>query len=438
MAHHPDLVTTRALVAALADTALDDTCKGWPSTRPVTRLGDVGALGLHPLRHDLLLPVAVLKQPALDNNARFMRAFLDATGARIAPHGKTSMSPQLLLRQLEDGAWGITVATVHQLQVCRRFGMPRVFLANQLVDRGALEVVCDLLARDPGFEVVALVDSVEGARLAAQAARARGLTRPLRLLVEVGFAGGRTGCRTRAVALEVARAVAADTALALVGVEGFEGLIHSDDVDADVRKVCAFLDEVVAVARACAAERLFAPGPVLLSAGGSAYYDLVAARLGNSGIDGAQVLLRSGCYLTHDAAVYAGAHAQIRRRLAASHDVPGELLPALELLAVVQSLPEPGRAILGLGKRDVGADMGLPLALAYSRGGEPPAPLAGHELVELNDQHAHLRLPEDSPLALGDVVVLGISHPCTTFDKWRVLFTVDAGYRVTGAVRTFF
>lgn len=434
----PDAARARTLVAALDDTLIDDTHKGWPATRAPVRLGEVGALGLEVLRGDLCFPVAVLKQRALDNNARWLRAFLDATGALLAPHGKTTMSPQLFLRQHDDGAWGITVATVHQLQVCRRFGFSRVVLANQLVDDAALGVVVAELAQDERFELVALADSLAGVRKAAQAARAGGLARPLRLLVEVGFSGGRTGCRTRDEALAVARAIAGDSALALCGVEGFEGLIHSGDVDADVRAVNAFLDEVVAVARACAAERLFAPGPVLLSAGGSAYYDLVAERLGHSGIEGAQVLLRSGCYLTHDAAVYADAHAHARRRLGARHAVPGELVPALEVLAVVLSRPEDERAILGLGKRDVGVDYGPPVVQAVSRGGAAPVPLAGHHVVDVNDQHAHVRVPQDSPLAVGDVVVLGISHPCTTFDKWRALFTVDDGYRVNGAVRTFF
>lgn len=438
MHDRPDYAAARRLVAELDATPIDETSKGWPKSRPPACPAELRALGLDVLRGDLLLPVAVLKEAALDNNARFMRAFLDATGARLAPHGKTSMSPQLLLRQLDDGAWGITVATVHQLQVCRRFGLPRLLLANQLVEHAALDVVARELARDPACECCAIVDSLAGVHRAGQAARAAGLTRPIRLLVEVGFAGGRSGCRTRDQALVVARAVAADSALALCGVEGFEGLIHSDDVAADERKVTEFLDELVAVARACAAERLFSPGPVLLSAGGSAYYDLVTERLGKSGVAGAQLLLRSGCYLTHDAAVYADAHQHLRRRLAATHDVPGALEPALEVLAVVLSRPEPTRAILGVGKRDVGSDYGLPVALATSRDGEAPRALIGHQVAELNDQHAHLRLPADSALAVGDVVVLGISHPCTTFDKWRLLFTVDERYRVTGAVRTFF
>ena len=429
---------SRTLVAALDDALVDDTCKGWPSTRAPVRQQDVAACGLNVLRQDLHLPVAVLKQQVIDHNARWMRDFLAASGARLAPHGKTTMSPQLFQRQLDDGAWAITVATAWQLQVCRRFGFPRVFLANQLVDRQALAVAMDELARDAGFELYSLVDSLAGVHLVADAARRAGLARPVRLLVEVGFDGGRTGCRTAAQALEVARAVATEPALALCGVEGFEGLIHSDDAVEDARRVRAFLASLVEVARACAAARLFSPGPVLLSAGGSAYYDLVTEALGKSGVEVAQVVLRCGCYLTHDSAVYAGAHAQVRQRSAAARAVPGTLEPALEVWCAVQSRPEPTRAILTVGKRDLSSDLGLPIAVAWSRGGAPPRALLGHDVVELNDQHLHLRLPTDSPLAVGDLVALGISHPCTTFDKWRVLFTVDERYDVTGVVRTFF
>lgn len=425
-------------VAALDDSIIDGSFKAWPDTLPATRLGEVGSLALSIARGDLLFPVAVLRESALSDNARWMRSFLQATGARLAPHGKTTLSPQLFQRQLDDGAWAITVATVAQLQLCRRFGFDRLVLANQLVDEAALAVVMAELSRDPAFELYSLADSLAGVQRVAAAARRTGQTRPVRLLVEVGFEGGRTGCRSADDALAVARAIAAEPSLALCGVEAFEGLIHSDDHDADARRVCALLDEQVAVARACAAERLFAPGPVLLSAGGSAYYDLVAEHLNDSGVPDAQVLLRCGCYVTHDSAVYEGAFAALRQRSATARSVDGGLRHALEVWAVVQSRPERHRAILTVGKRDVGADLGPPVPLWYCRPGAAPAPLRGHAVVDLNDQHAFLQLPDDSPLAVGDRVGLGISHPCTTFDKWRALFTVDDAYGVTGAVRTFF
>ncbi len=431
-------VAARDARAALLATLLDDTTKALPRAHAPIRLRDVGDAGWGVLREDLLLPVAVLKRSALDNNARWMQAFLAGTGALLAPHGKTTMCPQLFWQQLDAGAWAITVATVSQLQVCRHFGFNRLVLANQIVGRQAVETVVAELRKDSAFELVSLADSEAAVRALAVAARSAGLTRPVELMVEVGFAGGRTGCRTREAALALARIIAAEPALALRGIEGFEGLIHSDDHARDEAQVCALLDDLVAVARACADERLFAPGPVLLSAGGSAYYDLVIERLSNSGVPGARVVLRSGCYLTHDAGAYAGAYRSLRARSVAAARVPGELLPALEVWCVVQSRPEPTRAILSVGKRDLSSDMDLPVVLWRSRAGGAPTPLAQHPVVELNDQHAHVRVPPDSDLAVGDLVGLGISHPCTTFDKWRTLFVVDDSYGVTGAVRTFF
>ena len=56
----------------------------------------------------------------------------------------------------------------------------------------------------------------------------------------------------------------------------------------------------------------------------------------------------------------------------------------------------------------------------------------------LDDQHAYLSVPPDCGLAPGDLVCLGISHPCTAFDKWRVIPVIDDEYRVVDAVHTFF
>ena len=81
-----------------------------------------------------------------------MQAFVAQSRVVIAPHGKTTMSPQLFRRQMADGAWAITVATAHQLQVARSFGFQRIILANQLVGRQAIRYVLAELERDPGFD----------------------------------------------------------------------------------------------------------------------------------------------------------------------------------------------------------------------------------------------------------------------------------------------
>ncbi len=427
----------------IEESELDGRCKGIPAGAPPFRLDAIGGFGWNVLAGDLPLPVAVLKDSALTHNGTWMRRFLALSGAVIAPHGKTTMSPQLFARQLADGAWGITLGTLHQVAVARRHGVPRILLANQIVDAGALDWLLGELGRDPGFDFYCLVDSTAGVRLLAEGARRRPAGRPLQLLVEGGYLGGRTGCRDLDEALDVARAVkSAGTDLVLRGVEGFEGIPPGASEAEREAHVATFLDLLLAIARGCDAEDLFAAGPVILSAGGSAYYDMVADRLGTAGLNRETLLvLRSGCYLTHDSGTYRTAFRRLLERTPEAQGLGTGLQGALEVWAHVQSRPEPSRAILTLGKRDASYDSGLPEPLWWhprGTGGAPRALDRGHKVVAMNDQHAYLDLPAGSPLAVGDLVGLGISHPCLTFDKWQVLPVVDDGYTVRSAVRTFF
>jgi D-serine dehydratase len=239
----------------------------------------------------------------------------------------------------------------------------------------------------------------------------------------------------------VARAVAAVPELALVGIEGFEDVVGGDPAAAEA-KVEAFLAGLVELARACAREGLFAPGPVLLSAGGSKYFDQVTRAFCAANLDRpVEVILRSGCYLSHDSRIYTDAFARLRARTPEVDRLGAGLQPALELWATIQSMPEPGLAIATMGKRDVSHDVDLPLTRHCFRPGlhQRPQDLGtGFQVIGLYDQHTCLRVPADSPLRVGDLVSFGISHPCTTFDKWRLLYVVDDDYTVTEAIRTFF
>jgi D-serine dehydratase len=325
--------------------------------------------------------------------------------------------------------------------VCRRFGVPRVLIANQLVGRQAIRAALAELQADPGFELLCLVDSLDGVELLRRELEQMPLGRPFEVLLEGGVQGGRTGCRTREEALAVARAIAAVPELALVGIEGFEDTVGGGIAEAEP-KIEAFLEHLADLARACAADDLFAPGPVILSAGGSKYFDQVtaafrAADLGRP----VEIVLRSGCYLSHDSKIYTEAFDRLRARTPEVDRLGEGLRPALELWATVQSTPEPGLAIATMGKRDVSHDLGLPLARQWFRPGlhQRPQDLGpGFQVSGLYDQHTCLKVPTDSPLRVGDLVSFGISHPCTTFDKWRLLYVVDDDYTVTEAIRTFF
>jgi D-serine dehydratase len=425
----------------LLSSPVDPTTKGWPIEKALP-LRDVGGQGWNLLRGDLPLPVALIKVSALSHNSRWMRRFLSHFGVSICPHGKTTMAPQLFARQLADGAWGITVATVQQLRVCRRFGVQRVVLANQLVGHRAIREVLAELRADPTFWFACFDDSVELVQQLAAEARSFGYERPLQVLLEGGYPGGRTGCRTVEQALAVARAAAAAPELTLIGVEGFEGLITRPTPTETGAVVEAFLGSLVEIANICARENLFAPGKILLSAGGSAFFDQVAQAFRAAGLNReVEIVLRSGCYLTHDSKMYRQFFEHMRNRGPEIDRLGDGLQPALELWAYVQSTPEPGLAIATLGKRDVSFDVDMPVPEQWFRRGlhERPQVLgADFEVTGLNDQHAYLGVPRDSPLRVGDMLGFGISHPCTTFDKWQLLYVVDEDYRVLEGIRTFF
>ncbi len=417
-------------------TKLDWQHKGLPVRAEGLSAAALSALDIDILRGECLYPVAVLKESAIAHNSAWMQRFVAETGALLCPHGKTTMSQELFARQLADGAWGITAATASHVRMYRNFGIERIFLANQLVGRGNVNFVLDQLAADPGFDFYALVDSIDGVGLLADAARARQVGRPIKLLVEIGAVGGRTGVRDQATGLAVARAVvAAAPFLALCGIEAFEGIFQSGD--ADPTPVSTMLDRLDALASACDDEGLFAEGEVILSAGGSGFFDLCARRLADTPLSRAKVILRSGCYITHDNGLYDRLFTQIMAR---RPDLPPEgLRSALEVWSVIQSTPEPGRAIAALGKRDIGQDVEMPCPLWWFREGvhDAPQPMPqGYTVPVLYDQHAFVDGPD--LLRVGDLVGFGVSHPCTTFDKWRMLFTVDDAYRVTGAVTTSF
>ena len=419
------------MISLADDVILDGLVKGIPPLSRVA-LAEIGRQGWNLLRGDLPLPAAILKQSALDRNARWMQAFVRRGGALLAPHVKTTMCPAIIRRQLDNGAWGVTVATVQQMAVCRRMGVPRILLANQPIGRAELGAIVDALDRDPDFDFYCLADSAEGVALLAEAARGR-LRRPIQILLELGFPGGRTGARGIGPALEVARAIrAAAPAVVLAGIEGFEGMLPLDAPPGQPT-VGSFLADMAALFRDCRAERLFGIDQPILTAGGSLHYDRVLEAF--AGLD-ARIVTRSGCYVTQDSGMYAEAHDALKARLGE----PDGLAPALELWAYVQSRPEPGLALVTAGRRDFGTDAGLPRPLLRSRDGARPVAIdePGWEIDKANDQHAYLRLPDGADLRLGDRIGFGVSHPCTTLDKWRLLLVVADDYTVVDAYPTFF
>lgn len=417
--------------------------KGLPLDGSIRCVGDIAGRGLNLLRGDLPMPVAVLKHSAVDNNLREMQAYIERAGVKIAPHAKTTMCPQLFTRQLNHGAWGLTVATMTQFKLCHDLGVSNLILANQLVGKAEIAGLARMWARTPYRAYYVLVDSLDGARAISEGFGQCAGAPPARLLIEIGMPNSRCGVRTLEEGVALARAIHSLPYVELHGVEGYEGLIGSDEADRDAAAVLSFLRTIRQLCESLSAEELFAaPDQIIVSAGGSAYYDLVAhvlsARSQSDKAPGIVPILRSGCYVTHDIGAYRRALTHIQRR--AIQGPAPRLVPALEVWSRVISRPQPDQAIVMMGKRDVSFDIDLPEARWWFREGRHDAPVAidGLTVRKLNDQHAYLSVPSDAGLAVGDLLGFHISHPCTTFDKWSLLMEVDDDYTVLGGLKTFF
>lgn len=415
----------RDAVAALRDERIDWRFKGLPASAFGATVGEVAARRLDLFADGFVGPLVVLDAAALEHNLATMAAWCDKHGVLLAPHGKTTMAPQLFARQLDHGSWGITAANTSQLRVYRAFGVGTILLANQLVDPAGLRWVADELARHPDFEFTCWVDSVAGVERMTEALGTP--TRPVDVLVELGAAGGRTGARDLPTAIEVAKAARQSPALRLVGVGGYEGALAHDATDDSRATIDAYLDSLRVLA--IGIHDLFEVADPIITAGGSAYFDQVATTLTRPWPFPIRPVLRSGAYITHDDGFYRGISPLGR--------IPGEqpFRPALKAWAQVTSRPEPGLALLTMGKRDASFDEGLPEPqLLRARDGVRP--LKG-EVTALNDQHTFLALPAGEAVEVGDWVGFGLSHPCTVFDKWQLLPVVD-GTTVVDLVRTYF
>ncbi|MGW6793312.1 amino acid deaminase [Streptomyces chartreusis] len=418
-------------LARLAKERVDHRFKGLPPDADGLTVAELTAQRRNLFTGGFATPVLALSAERLEHNLDLMETYATRHGLAFAPHGKTSMAPQLFQRQIEHGAWGITLAVPHQVRVARAYGTERIFLANELVDAAALRWIAAELTADPAFRLVCYVDSVRGVELMDAALRDAGATRPVDVVVELAAGeGARTGVRTEAECAAVADAVAGVSTLRLVGVAGYEGEVPQ----ADPERVHAWLRRLVSLAvEFDKAGRFAGLDEIVVSAGGSAWFDAVAdvfAEIPELSVPVLK-LLRSGAYVSHDDGHY--------RKLTPFNRVPqeGALEPAFRLWTQVVSRPSPEQAFVNAGKRDAAYDLDLPFAQVVRRdGAERPA--TGISVTALSDQHAWLATTAEADLEVGDWLGMGLSHPCTSFDKWQLIPLAEADGTVVDYIRTFF
>lgn len=419
---------------------LDLTTKGVPGDSSPFKLSDIKHKNWNILKEDTAFPIMTLKESALKHNIASLQNYANENGVSLAPHGKTTMSPQIFKMQLDEGAWAMTAATVSQIQVYRNFGVNRIILANQLVGKQHLRYIINELNLYPEFEFYCLVDSVEQVNYLASQCEHERLKGKLNVLIELGVEGGRAGCRHKSVAKNVFTAINTHSKyLQFSGVECFEGIIPGI-TEESVGKV----DEFLRYTSDCLLEldiaNLSSPPPeIIISAGGSGFFDRVADNFNKIELSTPlRIVIRSGCYVTHDHVGY-NKYQNLSKKM--NRNWCEALTPSLEVFSYVQSTPEAGKAIITMGKRDAPYDASLPKPICrYRKNGQgelEKVNLSDSEVTALNDQHGFIKYENDD-LAFGDIVCCGIAHPCTAFDKWQNIMLVDDDYNVTGAIQTYF
>jgi len=364
-------------------------------------------------------PIMVLKDKALKHNIDRMARFCKSVGAELAPHVKTTMSPQIAQMQVDAGAFALTIANFWQAEIFRNFGFKKLIIANEVLDPTAIAAIADLNSKKSA-KIIFYVDSIAGLEIIKKYTPKDGIQN---LFIEIGTDNGRGGIRDLDLVTKIAKNISEDSRLKLRGVTGFEGAVpNAARTSAGEDSVTKFCQKIVAAANN--AYQYKSENEFIISAGGSAYFEIVASELNK--FDKPKILLlRSGGYVTHDSRYY--------EEIYPFRDSNDLLLPAIEVWAQVISAPEKEFGVLNLGKRDVGCDLHNPIPVAKYSG--KLSKFSG-EIEKLNDQHGFMR--SKGEFAVSELIGLGISHPCTTFDKWRLIPLVNDNYDVVDCIHTFF
>ncbi|AVA24782.1 alanine racemase [Rhizobium sp. NXC24] len=432
------------LHAASETVLIDDRVRGFPPGNPPVPLAAIGKQGWKPYDGRMALPLISLDRQAFSSNVELMMAYVKSRGAEIAPHAKTPMSTALADALIAAGAWGTTVADIRQTAVLLKAGQRRLILANEIGGAAAARRLAALLAGYPDAEVHVFVDSTALVDALRSAWRERGDLPPLGLMVE--FGAGRAGVRSSDAAAAILDAiVAAETpTFRLTGIAAYEGAAATSDAEETMLRITALM-AMTAEFLPKVRSRIGTERPLLVTAGGSVFFDMVVVGLSSAvAADPAcRLVLRSGAIFFHDHGIYerglAGLDARGGFRIGAElASAASGFRPALRVWAEVLSRPEPRLAICGLGMRDVAMDQGMPRPLALYRNGARLADLRGAEVLRLNDQHAFVALADGSDVSVGDVVECGISHPCTCLDRHAILYGLDPDHSVTAAYLTSF
>ncbi|MCX6454658.1 MAG: alanine racemase [Actinobacteria bacterium] len=406
----------------MASGEINSEFKGFPLAAHGTTVAQFLATKPNLFTADFQFPIMVLRESALAHNIDRMAKYCRGLGVSLAPHVKTPMSPQIAKRQMDAGAWAITVANFAQANVFLDAGFKKIIIGNEVLEPTSIREIAKR-NHEGTAEIIFYIDSLAALKI-VQSAISQQSGAKLNIFMEIGALGGRAGIRDLGLLKELMVEIVKDPKIKVRGVSGFEGAVPGGDREAGIEKLRAFLRHIVSAAEIVAP---YLDEKIIISAGGSSFFDYVAEEFAKYQGD-AHIILRSGGYVSHDHIHYEELYPFM------GADEADRFVPALELWSRVLSIPEPNLAILNYGKRDAGNDLDNPLPIKKV-GSKVEAFSA--KIEKLNDQHAFAEITPGS-VEVGQIVGCGISHPCTNFDKWRLIPVVDDNYDVVDCIQTHF
>ncbi len=323
-------------------------------------------------------PALVVDLERMERNIASMARFFASRPASLRPHFKTPKCAEVVRRQLEAGAIGVTCAKLGEAEALAGTGVrTSVLVANQLVGAAKLARLVALAPDLP--ELIVAVDSeeqVDALDAALSGSRAR-----VGALIEADTGMHRCGTDTPEQTVALARRLARSR-VAYRGIMGYEG--HAVLVpDAAKRKELAEAATAQLLAHASAL-RAAGLAPEIVSAGGTGTFELTGSADGITEIQAGSYVFMDGRY----------------------SDVRSDFETALTLHTTV--IHRRGRLLItDAGVKSLSSDFGLP------RGADLPLRAVG-----LSEEHGHLLIDEGAELALapGDRIRILPSHGDTTIN----------------------
>jgi D-serine deaminase-like pyridoxal phosphate-dependent protein len=349
---------------------------------------------------ELPTPAVLLDSTRLQRNLDRMQSAADTRGMRLRPHAKTHKSPVVAAMQMQRGAVGICCAKLGEAEVFADAGISDIRLPYPLHPVNADRV----LALADRVTLSFITDDPAVAQQWSDVAQRKGRTLDVLIKVDVGF--HRCGIDPDSPsAPEVVREIASMPGLRLKGLLSHAGHAYGATSDAETAAIAQsearLLRDLVSASGVPCEELSVGATP-------TARFSLQQAGLTE---------LRPGNYAYYD-------RTQVGLNAATWDDC------ALTVLARVVSRPSRDRVILDSGSKTLTNDMARGFATMTGHG-EPFKAVNGTEpdpslvIERLSEEHATVRVVDDTPLATGDLVRIVPNHSCVVSNLVDAIWVVD-------------